>query len=308
MSRIKPFLIGTTMGAAAMFFSLQYHVVKTSTGFQVVPRSPQQSIGLAYADIREWSPSQWADRPELARALMANGSTDLIANSVVDSLKGDVPENATTLDELQQFLNSSRTPPGKSVRAPAGLADQGGLSGFRSTPDDQEDPGKLIPFPTDPGSRTLPDPFQKPEKPIPTSSGKSRFSDVDVQNGIENATEKSGKQPSPDKSLIKQAEEVERRIFGDSGDPLESSTSKRKPAVDTNSAPLFEEVTTALENQAQLLLDEIQNSEVARTDAAASQNAEPKFVRATQDASLKQPPVKPNATASESSRFDPFLE
>lgn len=308
MSRIKPFLIGTTMGAAAMFFSLQYHVVQTSTGFQVVPRSPQQSIGLAYADIRDWSPSKWADRPELARALMANGSTDLIANSVVNSLKGGVPENATTLDELQQFLNSSRTQPDKSVRAPAGLADQGGLSGFSSTSDDHEDAGKLIPFPSDAGSRTLPDPFQKPEKPIPTGSGKSRFSDADVQGGLENPTERSGKQLSSDKSLIKQAEEVERRIFGDSGDPLESSTSKRKPAVDTNPAPLFEEVTTALENQAQLLLDEIQNSEAARTDAAASQNAEPNFVRATQDASPKHPPVKPDATASESNRFDPFLE
>ncbi|MEI7698393.1 MAG: hypothetical protein WCK86_01245 [Planctomycetia bacterium] len=308
MSRIKPFLIGTTMGAAAMFFSLQYHVVKTSTGFQVVPRSPQQSIGLAYADIRNWSPSQWADRPELARALMANGSTDLIASSVVNSLKGGVPENATTLDELQQFLNSSRTPPGKSVRATTGLADQGGLAEFSSTPEDHEDSGKLIPFPSDAGSRTLPDPFQKPEKSTSMVRGKSRFSDDDVLNGLENTTEKSGTQPSSDKSLIKQAEEVERRIFGDSGDPLESSTSKRKPAVKTNPAPLFEEVTNALENQAQLLLNEIQNSEAARTDAAASQNAQPNFVRATQEASLQNPPVKQDATASESNRFDPFLE
>lgn len=292
---------------AAMFFSLQYHVVKTSTGFQVVPRSPQQSIGLAYADIRDWSPSQWADRPELARALMANGSTDLIADSVVTSLKDSVSDNTTTLDELQQFLNSSRTQLGRSIRAQAGPADQGGLSGFTDTSDSQEDSEKLIPFPEDVESKPIADPFRKSEQPIPTGIGKSRFSDNEVQKGLDHSPEKSSVQPSG-KSLIKQAEDVERRIFGDSGDPLESSTSKRKPAVDTNPAPLFEEVTSALENQAQRLLDEIQNSETARTGTAASQNAEANFVRSTPDANNQHPPDKMEATASEANRFDPFLE
>jgi hypothetical protein len=239
---------------------------------------------------------------------MANGSTDLIANSVVDSIKEGMPENAATLDKLQQFLDSSRTQISKSVRAPGGPAEQGGLSGFSSTPDDHEDSGKLIPFPSDPGSRSLPDPFQKPKQTVPTGIGKSRFSDVDVQEDLENTTERSGTLPSSAKSLFQQAEEVERRIFGDSGDPLESSTSKRKPAGDSSPAPLFEEVTTALENQAQILLNEIQNSEVARSSAAVNQNAEPNFVRSAKDASPPPPPVRTDATASESSRFDPFLE
>ena len=307
MSRTKPFLIGTALGAAAMFFSLQYHVVKTSTGFQVVPRSPQQGIGLAYADIRGWSPSQWADRPELARALMAHGSTDLIADSVVTSLKDSVSENTTTLDELQQFLNSSRTQLGKSIRAQAGSAAQGGLSGFTETSDHQEDSEKPIPFPEDVGSRPIADPFRRPEPPAQTTSGKSRFSDNDVQDDLETSRQKPSTQPSG-KSLIKQAEEVERRIFGDSGDPLESSTPKRKPAVDTNPAPLFEEVTSALENQAQRLLDEIQNSEAGRVGKAVGQNTEANFVRSTPDANNQQPLEKMEATASEANRFDPFLE
>jgi len=300
-------LIGTALGASAMFFSLQYHVVKTPTGFQVVPRTPQQSIGLAYADIRDWTPSHWADRPELARALMANGSTDLIAESVVSSLKDRVSENSTTLDELQNFLNTSRTQPGKSLRAPLGVADHDGLSNPDTDADAHDDSGKLIPFPTDIGSKPIADPFERSEKSAATNRGKSRFSNNDVLKGLENSAEESDDQGSG-KSLIRQAEEVERRIFGDSGDPLESSTPKRKPAVEPNPAPLFEEATTSLENQAQLLLDEIQNSGGTRSNPADSQNSVANFVRSTPNTNSQQPTVNLNATASESNRFDPFLE
>ena len=73
----------------------------------MVPRTPQHSVGLAYADFRNWSPSQWTDRPALARALMAHGSSDLISESVAGSLADSVTEENSTLDQLRSFLDKS---------------------------------------------------------------------------------------------------------------------------------------------------------------------------------------------------------
>ena len=63
MCKFKQFLIGALTGAGVVFVALQYHVVQTHQGFRVVPRTPQHSIGLAYADIRNWDAAKWADFP-----------------------------------------------------------------------------------------------------------------------------------------------------------------------------------------------------------------------------------------------------
>ncbi len=107
MSKVKPFLFGSLLGAATMFGAMQFHVVRSHDGFQFVPRTPQHSLGLAYADIRNWNATQWTDRPELARALMAHGSSDLIAQSVADSLADSVSAESATLDQLRTFLNKA---------------------------------------------------------------------------------------------------------------------------------------------------------------------------------------------------------
>jgi hypothetical protein len=107
MSKVKPFLFGSLLGAATMFGAMQFHVVRSHDGVQFVPRTPQHSLGLAYADIRNWNATQWTDRPELARALMAHGSSDLIAQSVADSLADSVSAESATLDQLRTFLNKA---------------------------------------------------------------------------------------------------------------------------------------------------------------------------------------------------------
>lgn len=107
MSKAKPFLFGSLLGASAMFVAMQYHVVRSHDGFQLVPRTPQASLGLAFADIREWDANKWTDRPELARALMAHGSTDLISQSVAENLADTVATESATLDQLRSFLNNS---------------------------------------------------------------------------------------------------------------------------------------------------------------------------------------------------------
>lgn len=91
-----------------MFFALQYHVVRSESGVRVLPRTPQHSLALAWADVRTWTPSQWTDRLELARAAMAAGATDLIADSVRIPLQEEVSESAATLNELRGVLNRFR--------------------------------------------------------------------------------------------------------------------------------------------------------------------------------------------------------
>lgn len=109
MGKAKPFLFGSLLGASTMFVALQYHVVRSHDGLQLVPRTPQHSLGLAYADIRQWNAEQWTDRTELARALMAHGAGDLIAQSVADTLADSVSADSATLDQLRSFFNKPAT-------------------------------------------------------------------------------------------------------------------------------------------------------------------------------------------------------
>lgn len=105
MGKFKPFAIGALVGAGVLFFALQFHVVHTHDGIRIVPRTPQHGIGLAYADIRTWDADKWNDFPELARALVANGASDLVAVSVTKDLMDSVSSDSP-IDDLRGMLNS----------------------------------------------------------------------------------------------------------------------------------------------------------------------------------------------------------
>lgn len=105
MAKFKPFAIGALIGAGVLFFALQFHVVHTHDGIRIVPRTPQHGIGLAYADIRTWDADKWNDFPELARALVANGASDLVAASVTKDLMDSVSSDSP-IDDLRGMLNS----------------------------------------------------------------------------------------------------------------------------------------------------------------------------------------------------------
>ena len=107
MGQFKPFLFGTVFGLGTAFVALQFHLVQSHEGFRLVPRTPQPSIGLAYADIRNWTADEWADRPELARALVAHGSTDLVATSVSGGLMETISSDGSTLGKLRGLMNDS---------------------------------------------------------------------------------------------------------------------------------------------------------------------------------------------------------
>lgn len=289
MSKAKPLLFGAALGASAMFFAQQYHVVHSHDGLQVVPRTPQLSLGLAYVDIRNWTPSQWVDRPEVARAVMAHGSGDLISESVATTLADRVTEDSSTLDELRGFLNSAKAKKSsdaddESLGLPTDDADA--ESGKKEGSDNDL---FRIPFPQDARTKVPADPFREARaedkvsdvqpdstgrSAAPTRSGtsaSSRFSSDDVVDGFEEVEEdarkpsagsSASKSSSAEKSVADQANEMWDRIAGPSSGG--SSSTPKTSAPKTTSKPatkptepesMFEEVTTQLENRAQEALN-----------------------------------------------------
>ncbi|MFN8707603.1 MAG: hypothetical protein ACK526_22025 [Planctomyces sp.] len=294
MGQVKPFLFGSLLGASTMFVGLQYHIIRSHDGFQLVPRTPQHSVGLAYADIRSWDAAQWTDRPELARALMAHGSTDLISESVAKNLADSVTSESATLDQLRSFLNN----PKSESDAPEAAGDSpergsdidlknffnGRDDGKKSDSDDlsrtgdsdQSEPS-AIPFPSD-------------VRPSAKASGSLRLSqDTSRTNSRADDSESSGQEESnreesegfgADSEFAEGAEsESERSVSKTEGSNFSSGkpasrfsaqqireaddlktdfTSKAK--TNTEDVPQFQEAATDLESRARMALSRAQST------------------------------------------------
>lgn len=340
MSNAKPYLFGAVLGASAMYVALQYHVVHSHDGFQMVPRTPQHSVGLAYADVRSWTPSQWTDRPELARALMAHGSSDLISESVATSLADTVADENSTLDQLRSFLNK-----------PAQNLSVGSAGGLLQIPNDPRQTSNalaplddLLPIPMPPETKhaTLADPFQVaqgtagPVGPTLNSTppGASRFSAADLRDDLRNnadspadsfsyapqqATSGSisrGTTATGAATTAQQAKLMEDRIFGNSP----ASGLPARPADIDASQSMFEEVSSQLESRARAAINRAQSSVVEKATtangndpAAASNFVRQRLEQVTPEAAKSAIPNSAvnKSTSPESSlldQFDPFLE
>ena len=345
MSNAKPYLFGGFLGASAMYVVLQYHVVHSHDGFQMVPRTPQHSVGLAYADVRNWSPSQWTDRPELARALMAHGSSDLISESVAGSLADSVTEENSTLDQLRSFLDKS-TQDGVKGNA-AGLLEIPPSTDAPSKPDsDTDDDLTRIPFPRDAKNKVPADPFRVAQGSEATvaavaveaetlrPAGTSRFSAADVIDGLHDngddrmdslaaspprstsGTNTAGTSASGNRTTAQQAQAIEEQIFGSSGPSAKTSV----PVTSATSDSMFEEVSTQLENRAQAALNrakEVSSDKAGGVMSETKKSSESylrKQIEETAPDAVKS--VIRNGTAESSTKsagplleqFDPFLE
>ncbi|MFK7818423.1 MAG: hypothetical protein AB8G99_06880 [Planctomycetaceae bacterium] len=108
MSALKPFILGSLLSATAVYVSLQYHVVHSNDGFYLVPRTPQASLGLAYADVRDMSKEDIAALPELARAMSAQEARKLLAKADSPTKEGSSLLDGTELfDDARERLQSS---------------------------------------------------------------------------------------------------------------------------------------------------------------------------------------------------------
>lgn len=295
MGKFKPFIFGAVLGAGLAVCALQFHVVQSHDGFRVIPRTPQASLGLSYADVRGWDAARWADRPELVRALVAHGSTDLVAGSVAEAAIDGISEENSTLDQLRSFLNESAANPG----ANGGPAAPGG---FLEIPDnvgtgDTLDELFTLPFPRDarnqfPGSglareepaknttiarRQLPDINEVLGSggnfsPGSAASANTAASPNSVTSA--NAVTSAGAVDSesfgsvvPATSAASETELLEEALFGD-----DSAASKMDDEDD--GFGVFEDITSTLENRAEQALNRARSGFQQEAGRAVTESAD----------------------------------
>lgn len=346
MGKFKPFLFGTLAGSAVIFVALQYHVINTNEGFRVVPRTPQHSIGLAYVDMRNWNSSNFADRPEVTRALVANGLSDLVVGTVKDDLMNSV-SSESPMGQLRGYLNGAAA---DSKSDP--IFDSEDFMGIRK---DDKAPNNLnaddlfsIPFDRDARSRNASPEIAQPTSPRTTVAQRAREAMNDVFNsnkspstGFEEVPDDSFRRSSPaptasvpapsTRSAADEASLLEDMLFGN------GSTQKTSPAPSSPQSPqppasdfgIFEDVTGALEDRADQALQRARTgfqSEVNRTieDSAGAverftrgkiRNALPDSVSSMFPDDLSQPtrsatttPAIPDAIKALQNGFDPFID
>lgn len=200
MSSFKPFVFGSIVGAALVYSGLQYHLVHSRDGFYLVPRAPQASLGLAYADIRGMTDEQLSSTPELARAITAHSARavladaaepetqlDSVINGGADALRDARTRMQDTADQWgDQLRNAVPQPRDSSLDAPiwnpfAEDANSGGEpSSDLRLPDDMSDAVDSL-FPStdseDIGSTAWPN----NEKVAGEFEGDSPFEDISEQ-------------------------------------------------------------------------------------------------------------------------------
>lgn len=81
MSRLSTFLLGMVAGAGLLQAATNYHVVRASDGFHVIAKQPAR-LSETYVDIRRFTMSDWANRPQLATALVQANQQQLLGEAV----------------------------------------------------------------------------------------------------------------------------------------------------------------------------------------------------------------------------------
>lgn len=115
MSRIGSFLLGAAVGAAGVYGSLKYHVVRADDGLHAVPKLTAE-FAETYVDIRTFDLAAWNEHRALAMALVKAERGDLLKQSADESLERSIRgaldsllgPDATATDNSWSILDSFR--------------------------------------------------------------------------------------------------------------------------------------------------------------------------------------------------------
>lgn len=80
MKKLAAIFFGMLLGAAGVWGSYNYHVVRTDKEWLCVPKQ-RAALGEVYCDIREWGAGDWKDHPELVKNLVKHGRSDLVVDT-----------------------------------------------------------------------------------------------------------------------------------------------------------------------------------------------------------------------------------
>lgn len=91
MSRLSAFLIGMVAGAGLLQGANTYHIVRASDGFHFIAKQPAR-LGETFVDIRSFTLTDWAARPQLASALVQANQQHLLGDSAATALQEKVKQ------------------------------------------------------------------------------------------------------------------------------------------------------------------------------------------------------------------------
>ncbi len=91
MKKFLSFMLGVTVGAAVMFVTLKFHVVRADDGFHMVPKTLAK-LNSIYVDIREFTIADWDGHRELALDLANSRKAYLLEDAARYSLNNAVLE------------------------------------------------------------------------------------------------------------------------------------------------------------------------------------------------------------------------
>ncbi len=92
MSRIGSFLVGMVVGAATLYGSMSFHIVRAEDGHHFVPKVALH-FSESYVDIRQFTVADWREHVNLAQAIVKAEKTDLLKDAAQISFQN-------TFDEL----------------------------------------------------------------------------------------------------------------------------------------------------------------------------------------------------------------
>lgn len=86
MSKPGALVVGALLGAAAVYGSLNFHVLRTDNGVDFVRKS-QSNLKDTYVDVRHFGVGDWLDHPELAQDLTKAGKQALMSDAAAESIE-----------------------------------------------------------------------------------------------------------------------------------------------------------------------------------------------------------------------------
>jgi hypothetical protein len=89
MGRFFWLLVGFAIGGGAIYGAFNFHVVKTDSGFEFVPKHAA-SLSDTYVDIRKFGVSDWAAHPALSADIVAAEKSQLMGQSAANPIEGEV--------------------------------------------------------------------------------------------------------------------------------------------------------------------------------------------------------------------------
>lgn len=89
MKRIKYLVLGIVLGGAAVAGALQYHLLQTTEGMVLVPKT-DSTLSDTYVDIRDFGVSEWNEHRNIVDALLKADRQDVLKGSAVDGIKQSV--------------------------------------------------------------------------------------------------------------------------------------------------------------------------------------------------------------------------